>query len=148
MRVALAALLLLSLAPLAAAKETTVTIHAGTAADGALYFEPATIRAAEGDRVALTLVNDDPSTPHDWALLAYGGHDIEVYVKGGETRTIHFTAQDPGTFRIVCQVVGHKQRGMEGALVVEDKLLTSNLGLAASLMAIALALASARRPPK
>jgi plastocyanin len=113
-------LALVAFTPGAQAKD--VTVHAGTE-DGRLYFRPSEIRVAEGERVAFTLVNDDPSTPHDWALLSFGGRDVEVYVKGGESRTVTFTANETGTFRIVCQVVGHKQQGMTGTLVVEPKSL-------------------------
>jgi nitrite reductase (NO-forming) len=98
-----------------------VTIHAGTRGDGSYYFQPKAITVSQGDDVTLTVVNDDPSTPHDWALLAYDGEDVEDYVTGGETGTIHFRADVPGEFRIVCQVPGHKQAGMEGKLVVQKK---------------------------
>lgn len=145
MRGVLVLLLLLALAPLAAASETPVVLHAGTTDEGVMYFEPATIRITEGERIALTLANDDPSTPHDWALLEYDGVDIEVYARGGERRTIHFTASEPGTFRFVCQVVGHKQRGMEGTLAVEESRLVPGLGPAAFCFAALIAL-FVRRP--
>lgn len=137
-------LALVALAPDAQAKD--VTIHAGTAQDGSLYFRPSEVRATEGERVQLTLVNDDPSTPHDWVLLSYGGRDVEVYVKGGETRSISFIANETGTFRIICQVVGHKQQGMTGTLVVEPR---SFLPLPPALPLAALAAAGlllSRRP--
>lgn len=143
---ALAALLApLLLAPPATAAD--VTIHAGSSADGSLYFRPQKITVDEGERVRLALVNDDADTPHDWALLEYGGRDVEVYVRGGQSRMINFTANEVGEYRIVCQVVGHKQRGMEGTLVVEDKLLVPSpplLGLLA-LAGIAI-LRRGRRP--
>jgi plastocyanin len=144
MRLALALLALVALAPAASARE--IVIHAGTASDGSLYFEPATLAMDEGERVQLTLVNDDADTPHDWALLEYGGHDIEIYVRGGQTRSINFTASEAGEFRVVCQVVGHKQRGMEGTLEVEEKLLAPLDAFAlVPLAAIAAALAIRRR---
>lgn len=145
MRAHLLILALVVLAPLAQAK--SVTIHAGTNADGSLYFKPKNLRADEGERVSLTLVNDDENTPHDWALLEYGGRDIEVYVRGGASRMINFTANEVGTFRIVCQVVGHKQQGMEGSLVVENKLLVPGMPSAAWVALVALAALAARRRP-
>lgn len=140
--VALFALLLV--APTATAKD--VTIHAGTSADGSLYFRPVKVTVSEGERVRLTLVNDDAETPHDWALLEYAGRDIEVYVRGGESRMINFTANEVGEYRIVCQVVGHKQRGMEGALVVENKLFVSGPTVLAILALAGMAIAMRRRP--
>lgn len=142
MRVALAFLVLILVAPEAAAKG--YTIHAG-GGEGPLYFRPGDLDVDEGERVTLTLVNDDPGTPHDWALLGYGGRDIEVYVKGGQTRTINFTASETGEYRIVCQVVGHKQRGMEGTLTVDNKLLAPGVGLAPALVALALLAFGIRR---
>ena len=122
-----AGLVLLVLAPSAMAK--SVTIHAGTDADGSLSFRPKEIRVEEGERVMLTLVNDDEDTPHDWALLEYGGRDVEVYARGGQARMVNFTAHEVGEFRIVCQVVGHKQQGMEGTLVVQNKLFVPAPGI-------------------
>lgn len=143
MRIARALLLIVLLLPVASAK--SVTIHAGTNTDGSLYFKPKELRVDEGERVALTLVNDDENTPHDWALLEYGGRDIEVYVRGGQSRMINFTANEVGEYRIVCQVVGHKQQGMEGKLVVENKLLVPAPGLAMVALVVAIALISRRR---
>lgn len=132
---ALLAIGLALLAPLADAK--SITIHAGTTPGGSLFFRPSDITAKEGERVEIVLVNDDPDTAHDWALLEYGGRDVEVYAPGGQTREVSFTANEAGTFRIVCQVVGHKQRGMEGTLTVEDKLFVPAAGLPAlALLAI------------
>lgn len=142
MRALPALVALLLLVPVAAAKG--VTLHAGTRADGSMYIEPASVAVRQGEVVDLTLVNDDASTPHDWALLSFGDRDIEVYTKGGETKTIRFTADTAGTFRVVCQVVGHKQRGMEGTFVVEEKGIPAP-GLAAALVAVALAVALRRR---
>lgn len=144
MRAAFILLALLAVAPMAAAKG--VTIHAGTDGDGSLYFRPKDLKADEGERVSLTLVNDDPSTPHDWALLEYGGRDIEVYVRGGDSRMINFTATEVGTFRIVCQVVGHKQQGMEGTLTVEEKLFVPAATLEIFVAALAIALVARRGP--
>ena len=137
-RSALVGLVLVLIAPMASAKG--VTIHAGTNADGSLSFSPARITVAEGELVTLTLVNDDENTPHDWALLEYGGRDIEVYVRGGESRMVNFTANEVGEYRIVCQVVGHKQQGMEGTLVVEDKLIVPGPSIGALLFVLMLAI--------
>ena len=138
----LAAFALILVIPLAEAKD--VTVHAGTNADGSLHFRPKDVRVDEGERVRLTLVNDDEDTPHDWALLEYGGRDIEVYVRGGQSRSINFTANEIGTYRIVCQVAGHKQQGMEGSLTVENKLLVPAPSLSVALLAL-IAVALGRR---
>ena len=137
-RVALSTLALALLAPVAAAD---ATIHLGTRDDGSMYVDPKVVRATQGERVRLSIVNDDRDKPHDWALLQYDGADVEAYVEPGGSVDLQFTATTPGTFRVVCQVVGHKQLGMEGQLVVEKK---SAIPLAPALApALALALAAA-----
>jgi uncharacterized cupredoxin-like copper-binding protein len=139
--VALASLALLLLCPTAAA--AFVTLHAGTNPDGSMYITPKSVQVTKGDKVHLVLVNDDPGTPHDWALLSYGGKDIEVYTEGGATKAVDFTADAAGDFRIVCQVVGHKQRGMEGTFTVRARGLPAP-GVPA-LLALAALFALARR---
>jgi uncharacterized cupredoxin-like copper-binding protein len=123
----------------------TIAIHEGTRADGSMYIEPREVRVPQGERITFTVVNDDASTPHDWALLEYDGHDLEIHAKGGETRSLTFTATVDGTFRIVCQVVGHKQKGMEGAFVVEKASAIPGLPAVALLALLAIAAARTRR---
>jgi uncharacterized cupredoxin-like copper-binding protein len=135
-RIALPTLALAILAPFAAAD---TTVHLGTRDDGSMYVEPKTVRATQGERVKLTIVNDDRDKPHDWALLQYDGEDVEAYVEPGRSVDLAFTATEPGTYRVVCQLVGHKQLGMEGELVVEKK---SAIPLPALAPALALALAA------
>jgi nitrite reductase (NO-forming) len=109
-----------------------------------MYFEPKTLRAVQGERVSITLVNDDQNSPHDWALLAYDGEDIENYVDAGQQRAVSFTATEPGEYRIVCQLVGHKQAGMEGDFIV-TKQSTPAAPLAAALVLVALVALAGRR---
>lgn len=113
----LPALLLVLLSPEATA--ASVTVHARAAEDGSLSFVPADVIVRQGDEVTITLVNDDPIQAHDWALLGYAGRDVEAYTLPGETKSVTFTASEAGTFRVVCQVVSHKQSGMQGHLIVQ-----------------------------
>lgn len=147
-RFLLAMFVLLALVPFAEAASTrAITIHAGSEGSR-LYFRPADIKVTQGDSVTLTLINDDASTPHDWALLEYEGRDVEVYVNGGQTKTLPaFTANTPGEHRIVCQVVGHKQQGMVGTFIVEKKALLPVPAVAASLLALGLVAFARRRAP-
>lgn len=125
-----------------------MTVHAGTNPDGSMSFTPSNVKAREGDKISLTVVNDDADKPHDWALLSYGGKDIEVYTREGETKTITFTASEAGDFRIVCQIVGHKQAGMVGTFsVAKASIIPSpTLGLfVVALAATAIMLTKRRR---
>lgn len=145
MKLAVVAVIFLATLPTAQARE--FTIHAGADAGGALAFRPRDLRAEEGEVVAITLVNDDADTPHDWAILDYGGLDVEVFARGGRSNTVDFVADTPGVFRIICQVVGHKQRGMEGEFTVDKDSLVPDAGpLAPAVLALA-ALAWRRRWP-
>jgi MYXO-CTERM domain-containing protein len=120
------------------------TIHAGSNRDGSLYFSPKDVHVTQGDAVSLTVVNDDADKPHDWALLSYGGKDIEAYTGPSETKSISFTADEAGTYRVVCQIVGHKQLGMEGRFIVVAKS-TPAAPLALALLAMAALVAVRRR---
>lgn len=52
-----------------------------------------------------------------------GGHDsggdLAVHTEGGETDTVTFVVNEPGTYEFYCTVSGHKDAGMVGTLVVQ-----------------------------
>jgi uncharacterized cupredoxin-like copper-binding protein len=46
----------------------------------------------------------------------------EVDLQPGDSRTVLFTApEEPGTYQVICGMVGHLQSGMVGELVVTEK---------------------------
>jgi plastocyanin len=87
-------------------------------------FEPDTLTAVAGVPVVLTLVNPERLTPHNFTLKQGGGEVISMDVEAQETETVRFTPTAPGTYVFHCDTKllwfkSHRERGMEGTLVVQ-----------------------------
>lgn len=116
-----ATLALMTGAPVAAAADKIFDIEAGTNADGSMYLKPNDFTVARGDNVTFRVKNVD-TIFHDVAILGYDGRDIEIEVPAKKAGQATFAATIAGDFRVVCEVSGHKQRGMQGMIhVVETK---------------------------
>lgn len=78
-------------------------------------FDPATINAAPGQTVNVTMVNKG-SIKHTFVIP-----DVKVTFSAdpGQTVTKSFTAPAAGTYKIECDEAGHKEAGMVGSLVVK-----------------------------
>jgi plastocyanin len=122
----LACALLVSV-PLAALAADTgaqqVTVHLGD-----YRYHPDTVEVVAGRSVELTLVNDDKITPHNFTLKEpNAGIDLDAAVSAGESATLHFTPQTAGSYTFYCNkklpfMKSHRERGMEGKLVVRPAL--------------------------
>ena len=88
-----------------------VTIHASAAG-----FEPAEIRVRAGEWVSLHLVNDD-QVFHD--LMLDGVENVDAPARPGQTSSIRFIIDKPGTYMFSSSVPGHTEAGMVGTLIVE-----------------------------
>jgi plastocyanin len=123
----------------ATAKDVSVVVHVGTNGDGTMYARPASLSATSGDRVTMTVINDDTNpdgsvrTPHDIAL-----EEVDMPRQGGTCAAVSSPpepdegefevcdqAQASGTFtpsagthHYKCEVPGHEANGMKGDLVV------------------------------
>lgn len=88
-------------------------IGVGGEIDGVLNPE---LQASEGDIVEITLVNGD-GIEHDITLPEF---DVMAEHVGavGETSTLRFRAARSGTFAYECAIVGHREAGMHGEIVV------------------------------
>lgn len=83
-------------------------------------FEPKEITAVKGQKIILTLKNGGEKN-HDLILQgAYDGLKSERVAPGAEG-TFEFTADKAGTFEFICDLRGHKDRGMIGKLTVQEK---------------------------
>ena len=78
-------------------------------------FDPATITAAPGQTINLTLKNTG-SVAHTFVLAAA---NVKVTVDPGKTATQTFTAPAAGSYDFTCDIAGHKDAGMTGKLVVK-----------------------------
>ena len=95
------------------------TIHLGD-----YRFHPDAVEVVAGRPVELTLVNDDKITPHNFTLKDPGaGMDLSANVSAGNSATLSFTPQTPGSYVFYCNkkllfLKSHRERGMEGKLTV------------------------------
>lgn len=103
---------------------------------GEFVFDPATLTAKSGDNMRITLDNSNSSLEHSWILVPSGidvaasPEEIEAQavsadtnsgiIAVGDSKTINFTAPDPGAYEFVCTVAGHLAGGMVGKLTVTE----------------------------
>lgn len=108
-----------------AARGTQGAIEAGTPRDirmiAANYdFDPSTITVRPGQTVEITLVNNGDA-PHSIDVeMPQGEAVLEQPVAPGQSQTLTFTApEQPGRYVFYCPIADHRERGMEGHLIVE-----------------------------
>ena len=78
-------------------------------------FSQPEIRVKEGDVVRITFKNE--SGHHDFVIDEF---NVATEQTNGPTEEIvTFVADKTGTFEYYCSVLGHKQLGMKGKLIVE-----------------------------
>ena len=78
-------------------------------------FEPNTINAKQGDKVKITVFNEEGT--HN---LFIEGYDEKTDIESSpDVQIIEFVADQPGNFEYWCKVSGHKAIGMKGVLIVE-----------------------------
>ena len=78
-------------------------------------LSPSNITVNQGDLVKMTVVVDQGT--HD---LFVEGYDQRVNVaSSGKSQVMEFVADKPGTFKMWCEVAGHRDLGMEGQLIVQ-----------------------------
>jgi plastocyanin len=120
-----AALLLFTLAGCSSSNKISVTTTD-------FNFSPQEWTVNAGQQIEVTLTNKG-ALNHEWVLIKAGeavtppfdGDDEskvvwEIEAGPGETVTGTFTAPgQPGTYTVVCGVLGHLEAGMTGSLVVE-----------------------------
>ncbi|MFB6291069.1 MAG: PQQ-dependent sugar dehydrogenase [Candidatus Bipolaricaulia bacterium] len=94
-------------------EEVTIAIEGGE-----WYFEPETITVQKGQKVTLEFKNTG-SYSHN---LKIGEFDVmSTTISGnGKTTSITFTVDKVGKFPFWCAIPGHRSRGMEGTLIVEE----------------------------
>jgi plastocyanin len=80
-------------------------------------FSEKEIRVTKGDKVRITLSNQEGF--HD---LVIDGFNVRTKrIDSGESDTVEFIANKVGEFEYYCSVGNHRQMGMVGKLVVENK---------------------------
>ena len=80
------------------------------------FFSVDQITVNSGETVKLTLTNSG-TMPHDFQIE--GQRIGTQVVSPGESETIEFNIDEPGTYTFYCSINNHREMGMEGTLVVE-----------------------------
>lgn len=79
-------------------------------------FEPGDITVTAGEDVAIVLRSED--LLHDFTVDELDAH---VAADAGETAEGGLRADEPGRYTYYCTVPGHREAGMEGTLIVEER---------------------------
>ena len=97
-------------------------------------FTPNEFTIPAGEEITLKATHNG-TVEHNFIVMKYGtdaGHMydeedklnvfFEVDLQPGESKTVTFTApEQPGTYQVICGMVGHLQSGMIGKLIVTDQ---------------------------
>lgn len=81
---------------------------------------PSNLTVTAGENVTVVYENVGDAA-HNWALDLDGGGEPDhqtATIQPGETASVSFTVQEPGEYAYFCDVSGHRDAGMEGALTV------------------------------
>lgn len=80
-------------------------------------FSPKEIRVKKGDTVRIVFKNSDGT--HDWVIDEFNAKTPQLQT--GQTATVQFVAAKAGEFEYYCSAGNHRQMGMVGKLIVEEK---------------------------
>lgn len=85
-------------------------------------FQPMSLVVRPGQRVRVRLVNEG-NAPHNIEFeLPSGEIEFEQPLQAGQSRALTFTApQETGKYIFYCPVGNHRERGMEGTLIVRQQ---------------------------
>jgi Cu+-exporting ATPase len=78
-------------------------------------FAPADVTVRAGEWTQLSFTNADPVV-HDWMVEAIP--NLDAVARPGQTSTLRFVLDTPGTYEIQCSIPGHAEAGMVGTLTV------------------------------
>jgi uncharacterized cupredoxin-like copper-binding protein len=79
-------------------------------------FDPSTVELAKAGEMTFTLVNDGQTT-HALEIEGQGIEEESDEIDGGATTELTVDLK-PGEYEFYCPVDGHREKGMEGTLVV------------------------------
>lgn len=79
-------------------------------------FEPSTMTLKKGEKVKVTFINEG-AFPHNFTVTDLGVASSTV--SAGQSTSVEFTPDQTGTFKYVCTVPTHEDKGMKGTLTVQ-----------------------------
>ena len=100
---------------LAADRAVNASLPSVTVVAKDVRFDPADVTVTAGQWTVLEFRNEDPVV-HDW--MVEGVPNLEAIARPGQTATLRFVLDTPGTYMIECTVPGHAEAGMVGMLTV------------------------------
>lgn len=111
-------------APAATPAPTTVAIQQitvrGIESGDQYLFDPKTVNVQPGT-IRMTFVNAGVERPHSLVVKNKAG-DADVAnterVELAQSKVIEFTITEEGTYKLICTLRGHEDRGMVGTLTV------------------------------
>lgn len=83
-----------------------------------LKFDPATLTAKAGQPITVTFQNTG-QTLHDFSMNEGPAQPVKALAQPGQTATVTFTIDKPGTYTYFCSQPGHQEAGMKGTLTVQ-----------------------------
>jgi len=97
-------------------------------------FTPNEFSVPAGEEITLNAIHNG-TVEHSFIVMKYGTDVSEMFdeadkanvffevdLQPGDSRTLLFTApEQPGTYQVICGMVGHLQSGMVGKLIVTEQ---------------------------
>jgi uncharacterized cupredoxin-like copper-binding protein len=81
-------------------------------------FAPNTFTAKVGEAVSFTVTNNG-TLEHNFVVFDPSGAELgRVVIPAGRSANVNVTPSAAGTYALVCDIPGHREAGMEGALTV------------------------------
>ncbi len=83
-----------------------------------MRFVPADLHVTAGEWVVVEFTNAD-TVVHDWTVE--GVANLDAPARPGQTASLRFVLNTPGTYRVISSMPGQAEAGMVGTLVVEPR---------------------------
>src|SRR5262249_54006961 len=84
-----------------------------------MTFDPSTLSARAGQPIQLTLDNTAAKLQHDFDITEGVAPPAKVTAQPGQTASVMFTIDKPGTYPFFCSQPGHEGAGMKGTITVQ-----------------------------
>ncbi len=83
-------------------------------------FTPSKFDATVGQTITFNL-NNKGTVEHTFVILSPDGSQelLKLDTQPGETKSGNFTPEAAGTYKVQCDIAGHKEAGMTGQLTVQ-----------------------------
>ncbi len=84
-----------------------------------MAFDPTTLSAKVGQPIQLTLDNSSAKLQHDFDMTDGVAQPVKLTAQPGQTATVTFTIDKPGSYTFFCAQPGHEGAGMKGTITVQ-----------------------------